>query len=328
MDIYIKLKKRRKEEFQFFMHDFIDACCKAGIKSKPDLFPSYRWHIRALLRDIWIMLYCCVHFLFKFKPLKRKDNLIVAANGNSLKDALFPYYFRYNIVPMLWDCWPSYWSRMTADFKLFDIQNVFVTSRQVADKINKETNVRAIWIPEGINASLYKKGNNLRSREIDIIEMGRRMSQYHQILVEMLKKGKINKLINSNIHADGTLNDKHVFYTNEELRGLMSNSKIMICFPQCDTNPLRAGDIETLTQRYWEAMLSRCLIIGRAPKELLDVVGYNPVVNVDWNNPEVQLVDILNNIQSYQNLVDRNYKVAKNNADWSFRMETIKKSLL
>ena len=31
---------------------------------------------------------------------------------------------------------------------------------------------------------------------------------------------------------------------------------MMVCFPQCDTNPMKAGNLETLTQRYWEAMLS------------------------------------------------------------------------
>ena len=58
-----------------------------------------------------------------------------------------------------------------------------------------------------------------------------------------------------------------------------------------------AGKIETLTQRYWECMLSRCLIVGRAPFELINLIGYNPVIEVEWGNESEQLLRILNNIE-------------------------------
>ena len=79
----------------------------------------------------------------------------------------------------------------------------------------------------------------------------------------------------------------------------MSKSKIMVCFPQCDTNPGRAGNIETLTIRYWEAMLSGCVIIGRAPNELINLIGYNPVIEVDWERAQEQLEEILFCIENF-----------------------------
>ena len=54
--IYIKERKRHKTDFQFFMHDFVDVCREAGFEEKKDLFPSYSWHIRAILRDILIFI--------------------------------------------------------------------------------------------------------------------------------------------------------------------------------------------------------------------------------------------------------------------------------
>jgi len=101
----------------------------------------------------------------------------------------------------------------------------------------------------------------------------------------------------------------------------------MICFPQCDTNPFRGGNVETLTQRYWEAMLSGCLMVGRAPKELIDLVGYNPIIDVDWEDPENQLLDILNNVTSYQDLVDKNYSTAISRGPWDSRMNLMKNFL-
>lgn len=326
MKLYIKDKKRRKEEFQFFMHDFIDACEKAGLETKPDLFPSYRFHIRALLRVVLLTFYSFIHKKCQCL-IHRNNQLIVAANGVNIRDNLFPYYCGYEIVPMLWDCWPSTWKQMYSDFELFDIKKVLVTSRQVADMINEETNVRATWIPEGINQPLYHKGSRLEMRTIEVMEMGRRKKSFHKVLLSLKSQGIINRIITSNLNKNGTLDDKHVAYSNSMLRSLMADSKLMICFPQCDTNPQRAGNIETLTQRYWEGMLSRCLLIGRAPKELIDLIGYNPVIEVGKGNTENQLKNILTNISKYQSIVDKNFETAQKYADWSHRINMIVKAL-
>ena len=104
------------------------------------------------------------------------------------------------------------------------------------------------------------------------------------------------------------------------------SSKITICYPQCDTKPWRAGNIETLTQRYWEGMLSGTLIAGRAPKELIDLCGYNPVITFG-EHPAQQIEDVLDHIEDYQELADRNRKYAEENADWSKRIPIVMKAL-
>ena len=63
--------------------------------------------------------------------------------------------------------------------------------------------------------------------------------------------------------------------------------------------------------------------MGRAPGELIELIGYDPVVNVNWQEPEKQLEYILGNISDYQELVDRNYAVALEKAPWSKRIETL-----
>ena len=74
-------------------------------------------------------------------------------------------------------------------------------------------------------------------------------------------------------------------------------------------------------------MLSRCIIVGRAPGELIELIGYDPVINVDWKNPEKQMEMILNNLEEYQALVDRNYAVALEKAPWSSRIADLIKIL-
>ena len=79
--------------------------------------------------------------------------------------------------------------------------------------------------------------------------------------------------------------------------------------------------METLTQRYWECMLSGTLIVGHAPKELVDLLGYNPVIELETDEDiGSRLSQILDNISSYQELADKNLAVARENASWDTRM--------
>ena len=107
----------------------------------------------------------------------------------------------------------------------------------------------------------------------------------------------------------------------------LSDTQITVSFPRCDTHPEMAGDIETLTERYWESMLSRCLKVGRAPQELIDIMGYNPVVEVDWHSPIEQLKDINQHISDYQDLVNKNYQNAKKLGTWDKRVPVIVKEI-
>lgn len=325
MKIYIKEKKRRKEEFQFFMHDFVDVCKREGFSTKPDIIPDYKWHYRALLRDT---LYHINKNLCRMAPslFRQKEAVLIASNGFTIKDVAFPYFFRYEIIPFLWDVWPASWPIMKRDFDLFRIKTVFVTVRSVANKINSEmSGVKAFWIPEGIEVSHYLKGDLLVDRPYNILEMGRQMKMYHEMLCEMHQKKYLTGWTTSLINSDGTLSHKCLsFADNEILYQELPKYKILVCFPQCDTNPTRAGNLETLTQRYWEAMLSGCLMIGRAPQELKDIIGYNPVIDVNWQDPQVQLKSILNNISGYQSLIEKNYEVARKHAPWESRIDMIK----
>jgi len=301
------------------MHQFVEECIREGFVPKADILPSYRFYLRALLRRLLFIIYKCVG-----KTIKPKEALLITANGVTITDEFFPYYFKYEPVPFLWDCWPSTWERMYDAFRLYDVKLAFSTSRQVVEMINRDSKVKAYWIPEGIDEYGYKNELKLEDRCYDVFEIGRQMPRLHQHLKKLNDEGLISGYHTSNINADGTLSQNNVAYSDEEVKTIMSQSKIMICFPQCDTNPARGGNIETLTQRYWEAMLSGCIMLGRAPQELIDLIGYNPVVDVDWNDVEGQVKEMLGDVTVYQELVDKNYEVAMNKASWKYRIPMIK----
>ena len=184
----------------------------------------------------------------------------------SLNFDTFPDYIKYEIIPLVWDCWPKFFEFTYNWFLKNRVQTAIFTSSQNAEMMKK--------IPQDFNHLYSKNGNQL-------------------------------------------------FSSNNEFFQALADTKITINFPRCDTQPEIAGNIETLTQRYWECMLSRIVMIGRAPKELVDFIGYNPVIDIDKQHAEEQVLHILNNIEDYQQLVDKNYETAQKKADWSHRMKEV-----
>lgn len=116
--------------------------------------------------------------------------------------------------------------------------------------------------------------------------------------------------------------------SNVGFRKVLQDTKLTVIFPRCMSQPEEAGDVETLTQRYWEAMLSRMVMVGHAPGELVELVGYNPVIELDCERPTGQIEDILCHIDDYQALVDRNRQTALAMGGWSKRMKCLRQFLM
>lgn len=72
---------------------------------------------------------------------------------------------------------------------------------------------------------------------------------------------------------------------------------------------------------------TRVIIIGKAPKELVDILGYNPVVDLDKEHFSEQVEDILANLGDYQKLVDRNRETAMKLGDWKCRIAQMRETL-
>ena len=168
-----------------------------------------------------------------------------------------------------------------------------------------------LTITEGIKIDLYSPGNVLPDRKIDVLEIGRKDGNFFK---SSLPEG---------INHIKTGNFARTFQSDEEFRAALADTKVTVTVPRCDVDKKTAGNIETLTQRYWECMLSRIVMVGRAPKELIDLIGYNPVVDWDGNDASPLVSDILENIEKYQDLVNRNYETAKEMASWEMRMKDI-----
>lgn len=313
MELFIKDRKRKDGENQFFMHQFVEAAISEGIKPVKELYFNIKG--KRFVASI-------THKLLGNNNSDRC--LIVTSQGGGILENSFPYYSQFKIIPMVWDIWPRSQTQFYKSLKSLKCPCVLVTVREIARRVESELGIPALWVPEGINIFDYTPGTLLKDRSIDVYELGRQMRSYHKIIKE-LQYDKNISYCGHDVDDDGNL--LHLaFESAQDLLDNLPKMKIIISFPKVDTEPYcEHGGLETMTQRYWEAMLNRSLIVGRAPQELIDFIGYNPVVEIDWNAPKEQLWHILNNINEYQSIVDDNYKVALQKASWNSRMPEILK---
>lgn len=236
----------------------------------------------------------------------------------SLSFDTFPDYARYEVVPMFWDCWPCYFENTRDWLVRHRVKTAIFSSRQTAERMQEALpHVNIIWCAEAVDDSVYGKGKLLKDREIDLLEFGR--SNDRVINAEKLEQVWIGE--NSLNHVCTKQHGKFI-YTNEQLYQAMGNAKVTIALPRSMTQPEIAGDIETLTQRYWECMFSRMVMVGHAPQELIDFIGYNPVIELREDISAENLIrDVLEHIEDYQDLVDKNLETAKRLGSWDARMK-------
>ena len=229
--------------------------------------------------------------------------------GASVRFDTFPDYLGYEVIPIIWDCWPRYVDGMARWFYKHRVRTAFFTSSQTAERMrNLCPQVNIFHLPEAIEIEIYHAGKPLIERSIDYLEFGR----CSRILDSSMFDERIKVL--------SSRNEKSGLATRGQLVDALANSKITLALTRLDNQPELAEGIDTLTQRYWECMLSRVVIIGRAPQELIDIVGYDPIVHLNLNHANEQILDIISHIEDYQPLVDKNRAIAKRLGSWNVRI--------
>lgn len=246
----------------------------------------------------------------------RKEARLRFVEPVSLKFDSFPDYARYEVVPMFWDCWPRYFELTCEWLRKHQVRTAIFSSRMTAERMQERFPVmRIIWCPEAVDGDVYQNGKLLKDRTIDLLEFGRSNEK-------VLQTGALS--LN---HVCTKQNGKFI-YTNEQLYQAMGDAKVTIALPRSMTQPEMAGDIETLTQRYWECMFSRMVMVGHAPQELVDFIGYNPVIELRKDiSAEALIRDVLEHIDDYQELVDKNREAAERLGSWDVRMKWLMEEL-
>ena len=246
----------------------------------------------------------------------KKEARLRFVEAACLRFDTFPDYLFYEIIPVIWDCWPSFWETIEKFFRKHNVKTAFFTSSQTADHFKSVFPTCNIFhLPEGIDTQIYKPGKPLRERSIDYLEYGR-----CSCIVDSAK-------LDDSINVVSSRNELNGLATREDLVNALADSKITIAMTRLDNQPEIAEGIDTLTQRYWECMLSGVILLGRAPLELINFIGYDPTIKIELDNVNMQIKYILSHIENFQDLVDRNRSVALQKGNWSGRIKTIMQQL-
>lgn len=284
-----------KSNFKWYLYK---AWREAGGQVAPSHYPPRAFHGLVYRWDV------------QWPWPSRTEARLRFVSGFSVRFDTFPDSTFYEVIPVVWDCWPAQVEDMAAFFRRHGVRTAFFTSSQTADTFRQRfPHMLVCTLTEGVDLSLYDKGRELADRSIDLLEVGRKQANpFQSPLPEGIRHVK-------------TANFVRAFKSDEEFRAALADTKVTWNVPRCDVDPSVAGGVETLTQRYWECMLSRIVMVGRSPKELTELIGYDPVLPWDGQDASPLVSHVLENPAVYQALVDRNYETARRMASWSIRVE-------
>jgi hypothetical protein len=233
--------------------------------------------------------------------------------GRPAEYRLFPVSLIAPIVVYAFDVWPAKYDWWTRFFRRHGISQAFFTAQASAAWFATTGLLRkAVWLPEGTDVEAFDPSRPLRDRSIDVLEMGRRHPAVHEAIRAPLADAGTTHLFQPS-------SGRVVFPSRDALVQGLADARISVCYPAADTHPSLAGGMEVMTQRYLEALASGCLIVGRAPTDLVDLMGFDPVVPLDAREPGAHLLAVLEHIGDYQAHVERGLRRVHQVGRWDDR---------
>jgi hypothetical protein len=227
---------------------------------------------------------------------------------------LFPASYTHECIPYSMDVWPPSYARWEAFARRNRVRTWFITARQSAERFKQKfPDANILWLAEAVDPSEYRHEIPLADRKIHVLELGRKWDAYHAKIEKPLEE-------RGRTHLYEKVKGKLIFGARQEMIDGFVNSVISVCFPQSLTHPERAGDVETVTLRYFETIACKCVPVGRAPQELIDLFGFNPMIEVDMDHAAEQVDEILTDPAKYQPMVDRNYQRLMEVGTWDARI--------
>jgi hypothetical protein len=252
-------------------------------------------------------------------PVQRKAMLVPMMGLH--EDMLFPWALTREVLPVVFDCLPHEFAQWQRLFQRLRVHTAFFTASAAAAHFrNVLPEGRWHWLPEAINLANYSAAMPWVDRPTQVLEFGRRYGRYHEAVTEGLASAGLR-------HVFERRRGELVFATQAEFLTGLGQAQISICFPQSLTHPDRFGTIETLTQRYLESMASGCLLVGSAPGELIELCGYNPVIEVDWAAPVDQLIAAKQDPLQHAELRARNIDSVRRLGAWDVRARQVAEQL-
>jgi hypothetical protein len=309
----MKLIRRSKRFYgNHVSYDIIDEFESIIEKAEHNLETiDNNYHYPKLLKQL--LLKTCIPFN-NFTPKKNGTTFAIHLGPDFARS--IPYYLtnRYN-NGYFFDIWPNRYKQMEKFLKRSNIKNTFFSSKQTASFFKELGFQNVYWIPEAIIPTNYLFFDYSK-KDIDVLELGRKHQYFHNKITPLLSEKKYSHFYEKK-PGEIIFPDKQDF-----IRGL-ARTKISICFPKSITHPESAEGVETMTVRYLQSMASKCLVVGKLPAEMKELFNYSPIIEINLDNADEEIVKILNNYESYIPLIEQNYTTVMNYHSWESRWKRI-----
>lgn len=283
---------------------------------------NFLYYIYIVSKKIGIPTYKYFEEIYAFFIKSKSSHFFTVMMGLDSKKGL-PYFFipKQNKSIYLFDAWQNTHDQIKHFVDFFNIGSIYVSSKLATESLKlklKKSNI--YWIPEGVNSDEYKY-YAYEEKTIDVLALGRKYDNYHNLIVKYLET-------RNKVYLYEKAKGEIIFPTRKEFIEGLGRSKISICVPSSITHPDRTGGIQTMTIRYLQSMVSKCLVLGNAPAEMIELFGYNPVVEIDMLRPHEQLSSILDNFNDYIPLIEKNYQMVIIYHTWKCRWNQIKEIMI
>ena len=249
---------------------------------------------------------------------KFKSPCLCISMGASGVSRSFPHMFLSdNNILYLFDAWPEKFDIIKQIVKAYNISILFISSKDAAERLQAFIpGISVFWCPEGVRNKTYQ-ASDYPMKNIDVLQLGRKYDMWHERVVDEFQQKGIRYLYEK-------VKGEVIFKTRDEFIDGLGRTRISVCFPKSITHKSQSGGITTMTHRYLQSMVSRCLILGIIPDEMKELFGYDPGITVDMDDPAGQIIEVIRNFNDYIPLIERNYTYCLNNHDWSNRWILIK----
>lgn len=245
-------------------------------------------------------------------PIAAREDIRIAILGGTAFRRCTDFILKGKKAAYLYDPTPPWATaeRVARFVEDLGISVLFVPHPEFCDRLNSALkSCQVHFIPEAIDPSGYLSDE---AKTIDLLAYGRKFRPHHEALLQGLPP---------EIHYHHTW-----LKGRENLLSAMGKAKIIINFPRKLTH--EDIEVEMVTMRYFQAMASKALILGRCPPILKKIFGYDPVIAVDHQSPCTQVESILANYSNYKKLIERNHETMTLHHTYSHRWQKIKEILL
>ncbi|RZJ58543.1 MAG: glycosyltransferase family 1 protein [Hymenobacter sp.] len=280
-------------------------------------------------------LYTALHLAARpFLKYRKKRGAIISLGlpyRNYLFSKTFPYFALNYDLRVLWtyDVWEPRYAEVAELVRESRVGLLLLSSWQATEHFRglNLAGCTVQWVPETINPATYRS-KPWAERTTNLLSFGRSFLDYHRRVVAGCQAHQITykyqeQSETKDVATQGMKTAALQFPTEEAFLDGLADAQICLCFPRSLTHPQLAGEVSTLTLRYLQAMAAKCLVLGAAPLEATRLFGYNPVVEVDWQDPVGQLQTILRNPAPYQALIERNYAFVCSKLHYQHALNTI-----